>query len=243
MTHPSSTVSVPSRFCGPPAYGNGGYCCGLFAAPLGDGGAVEVTLRRPVPLETSFELTLDGDTVTAHDAEGALIAEARRAEPLDGLEPPIRPDAEAARAASASSPFRDPEHPYPGCFVCGPAHPTGLGIHVGALPDDPKIAADTFVADESLPARDGALAPELVWAALDCPSYAPSLWTDQPVLLGRLTAELLAPVPIGRELIAVGWETGQDGRKLHSASAVLDADGRLLARAAALWLRVAAKPA
>jgi hypothetical protein len=238
-----STVSVPRRFCGPPAYGNGGYCCGLFAAPLGHAGAAEVTLRRPVPLETSFELRAEDDTVTALDPSGALVAEARRADPLGDLEPPIRPDPEAARAASAGSPFRHAEHPYPGCFVCGPAHPSGLGIHVGALPEDPKVAADTFVADESLPAREGALAPELVWAALDCPSYAPSLWTDQPVLLGRLTAELLEPVPIGEELVAVGWETGQDGRKLHSASAVLDGDGRTLARAAALWIRVAAKPA
>lgn len=238
----SSTTSVPSHFCGPPGYGNGGYSCGVFAAPLA-GGTVEVTLRRPIPLETKFELERVDDTVTALDPAGKRVAEARRVEPLASREPPIRPDLAAARAASASSPFSGPGHPYPGCFVCGPTHPSGLGIHVGALPEDPKVAAATFVADASLPSSDGALAPELIWAALDCPSYVPSLWRDQPVLLGRLTAELLEPVPVGTELVAVGWETGQEGRKLHSASAIVDADGRLLARAAALWIRVVARPA
>jgi hypothetical protein len=37
------------RFCGPPGMANGGFACGSIAAL--HGGAAEVTLRRPLPLE------------------------------------------------------------------------------------------------------------------------------------------------------------------------------------------------
>jgi hypothetical protein len=43
----AGAVSIPSRFDGPPASGNGGYASGVIAGILGD--AAEVSLRRPVP--------------------------------------------------------------------------------------------------------------------------------------------------------------------------------------------------
>ena len=42
-------LRVPARFCGPPGVANGGFTGGSLAALLG--GAAEVTLRRPVPLD------------------------------------------------------------------------------------------------------------------------------------------------------------------------------------------------
>ena len=68
----------------------------------------------------------------------------------------------------------------------------------------------------------GELAPEIVWAALDCPSYTPPLWGNaQPSLLASLHAELLAPVPAGEPLAVVGWSLGGEGRKHRSATAIL----------------------
>jgi hypothetical protein len=85
----------------------------------------------------------------------------------------------------------------------------------------------------------GTLASELAWAALDCPSYTPPLWSsDVPSLLASMRAELLEPVPAGEPLAVVGWTLGGEGRKHRSATAILAPDGRVLARAEALWIRM-----
>ena len=77
----------------------------------------------------------------------------------------------------------------------------------------------------------------MAWGALDCVSYAPHLWElERPSMLGGMTAEVLEAVPAGETAVAVGWRLHSDGRKHHTASALLGADGRLLARARALWI-------
>jgi hypothetical protein len=64
------------------------------------------------------------------------------------------------------------------------------------------------------------------------------MWeADIPSLLARMHAELLAPIPIGEPIVAVGWLLEADGRKHHTASALLAADRRLLARARHLWVK------
>jgi len=76
-----------------------------------------------------------------------------------------------------------------------------------------------------------------VWGALDCPSYVPALVRhDGLALLGSLHAELLAPVPLGEPVVTVGWPGSSEGRKHHTASALLTPDGDLLARARATWI-------
>ena len=57
-------------------------------------------------------------------------------------------------------------------------------------------------------------------------------------MLGRMSADLLAPVPCDESAVMVGWELESQGRKLHSASALLSAEGDLLARSRALWISV-----
>jgi hypothetical protein len=59
-------------------------------------------------------------------------------------------------------------------------------------------------------------------------------------VLARLTGELLEPVRVGEPVVAVGWELRAAGRKRHTASALLDADGRALALAQALWIELRA---
>jgi hypothetical protein len=69
-----STVTIPSRFNGPPASGNGGYSCGLVAAALE--GPAAVSLRRPVPLDQALELLHEDDGKVCAFAGDDLIAEA-----------------------------------------------------------------------------------------------------------------------------------------------------------------------
>ena len=66
------------------------------------------------------------------------------------------------------------------------------------------------------------LAREILWAALDCPSYAPELY-GKLALLARFSAAIARDVGPEETLVAVGWGEGGEGRKHHTASALLDA--------------------
>src|ERR1700727_3707120 len=68
------TLTIPSRFCGPPASGNGGYVCGCIAAYLD--GQVTLTLRRPPPLATPMAVEQDGESPVRIYHGRTLIAEA-----------------------------------------------------------------------------------------------------------------------------------------------------------------------
>src|SRR4051812_37097076 len=107
-------IVVGTRFRGPESSGNGGYTCGVIAKELG-GDEVEVTLRRPPPLDEVLRLDDEGRVWDDH----VLIAEARRTEV--GLSPPdpvAWGDALAAEAPDLASPL-------PHCFVCGAARAEG----------------------------------------------------------------------------------------------------------------------
>ena len=67
-------LTIPSRFCGPPGSGNGGYVCGRIAAYLD--GQVTVTLRRPPPLATPMAVERDGESSIRIHHGRTLIAEA-----------------------------------------------------------------------------------------------------------------------------------------------------------------------
>jgi hypothetical protein len=234
-TATTERLSLDSRYNGPLSSANGGYACGIVARHVD--GPAEIALRRPVPLGVPLDAERhdDGHVTLHHDGE--LLAEGDPALPLD-IEPPYRPSvAEAREAARAGWDGRPAA--FATCFVCAPDRPDGLGLHFGALPSRPDMTGALLIADATLPAEDGVLAREIAWAALDCPSYTPPLWDRrQPSLLARMTAEVLEPIALGEPVVAVGWTLGSEGRKHHSATALLAADGRLLARSRALWIEL-----
>jgi hypothetical protein len=101
-----------------------------------------------------------------------------------------------------------------------------------------------LIADVTVPHDDRGIQPEMAWAALDCPSYVPALWSaDVPYLLAWTQAALDAPIPLGEPIVACGWPLGSDGRKQYTASALLSADGQILARARHLWVQPRASSA
>jgi hypothetical protein len=235
-TETTETVWMPARFNGPAFSANGGYASGV-AASLIDGPA-EVTLRSPPPLDTDIAVRRDGDVVSLHHGD-AVVAEARPIE-FAPFEPLARPSLAEAAAAGRGFAGRDPGlHPLETCYVCGPLRADGLHVHSGPLPGEPRVGAGLFAVPEDAPHdADGALAPEIVWAALDCPSYAPAMWHEPVSLLGRMSAEILERPRVGDLVVTLGWELSREGRKRHTASAILDADGRLLARARVTWIQL-----
>lgn len=222
----TESIVIPRRFRGPEASANGGYTCGTIAE-LVDADVVEVTLRKPPPLDVEMPVERDGRVILVLH-EGAVVAEARPGF-LD-LEPPQAPGfAEAKELSDARG--DDPDHPFPGCFVCGPA---GDGLRLRPVPvGDGRVAAPWLVADEFAGKR-------FAWAALDCPGG----WAVQPdgsrgiSVLGRLTARVYSEPKAGDECVVVGWPLGQpEGRKLHAGTAVFR-NGTLSALGRAVWFTV-----
>jgi hypothetical protein len=173
-----------------------------------------------------------------HDG-ATLIAEGRCAT-LDLAAPPGGPSPADARQASRSyAGFQD--HAFPGCFVCGPAREPrdGLRIFPGSAGERGLLAAP-WTPDTSLANAAGRVRPEFLWAALDCPGAFAVLPPvgDLTVVLGELCAAIEGEVVAGEECVVTAWPLGVDGRKHFAGSAVYGGDGRLIARARAVWIAV-----
>jgi hypothetical protein len=210
---------IPPRYNGPPDSANGGYACGLVSEALG--GGFEVTLLRPPPL--AVDLDLVGHELKQGDI---VIAEARRnTAQLDAPAPVSLEEAEAA-----SSRYHGfVRHAYPTCFTCGPARNDGLGIFPGPVEGREGIVAAPWTPEE--------VRPEIIWAALDCPSgWAVDDFEREGVLLGRMAAVIHELPKVGERHVVIGWPVGEDGRKRHAGSALFSAEGDLLAAARSTWI-------
>lgn len=230
---PASLV-IRTRFCGPPESGNGGYTCGLLAAGLQP--PVEVTLRRPPPLDRELAVLRSPDGLALMDGD-ATVAEARRV--AFALEVPHCPGLGAATEAAARY-HGLVEHAFPTCFVCGTGRAPGDGLRIfaGEVEGDGLVAAP-WRPDSTLADGQGVVGSEFVWAAMDCPgAWAWLAELERPLVLGRLAAVIDAPVLAGRPHIVGGWRMGQDGRKHFSGTAIWAADGTVCARARSTWIEV-----
>jgi len=221
-------VIIDRRFNGPPNSANGGYTCGLVGTAV-QTPSVRVSLRQPPPLELpllrrreddgSVSL-LRGDDVIATAAPAAVQAHA----------PPAPTVEEAEIATRGYVGFA--HHRFPTCFVCGTAREDGLRIYAGEVADGPLIASPWTPKSED---------PLFVWAVLDCPSAYAIESLDhrtQIVVLASLTVELRNPPRPGERHVVAAWPVGGEGRKHHSASALYDASGRVLAVADSLWIEL-----
>jgi hypothetical protein len=213
---------IERKFRGPSESANGGYTCGVLASFVH--GPAEVTLRQPPPLEKPLEVEVER-RVELRDGE-TLVAHAEPAEVDLDLRQPVAFD-EAARAAL---PEGDKESVFPECFVCGWKRDDGLRIYAGPVDGTDMVAATWTPNDEQV-------APEFVWAALDCPgAYAVQAgWRGTPVL-GRLAARVAHLPHAGERCVVMAWPLGEEGRKLFAGTALYGQDGRVLGAARATWI-------
>jgi hypothetical protein len=234
-----STLIVPSRFNGPPASGNGGYSCGVVAARFD--GPCAVSLRRPVPLDqpldpeaanglgTGIASEAGGPGVLRVSAGGELIAEAVAAPELAPWSGPAV-DLDAAR--DATSRFVSPASGFfDHCFVCGRERHDGFCVFPGPVVDG-ELVASTWTPPKWAADEDGAVLPEFVWAALDCPGYFALHGADgRLAFLARQQSTIRISPRAGVEYIVVGIALDRSGRKGSAATAILDPDGEVLAHA------------
>ena len=191
-------IRIARRFRGPDESGNGGYSCGKIAGELR---SAKVTLRSPPPLDTDLEIIDDAGTLRA--MHGDLLVGEAVSHALE-LDVPERVDFDVAHHARERYAAKT-EHIYPECFVCGIAREPGdgLDIHPG-LVDGANVVACDWTPHESLPLHDDRIAPEIVWAALDCPSYFGAASFEKPVLLGRLEGDVRGAPEPGEPCVVIG---------------------------------------
>lgn len=241
------TITIERRFCGPSTSGNGGWTAGLLARALraatGNEGPVTVRLSAPPPLDRPLDVAVeaatdDGDALRTPIASlvdgGTVVASATAAAPLDGDPVPfVSLDTAAATAAHYVAPER---HPFPRCFVCGPAREPGDGLRLTPGRLAPGLTACVWRPADAL---DGSRVGEpWVWAALDCPGGWASELLERPMVLGTMTAHV-AHVPLPEQACVVtGRLDRAEGRRSWTSTALWSADGELLAQARAIWVQV-----
>ncbi len=237
MPRTLQTLAIDGRFCGPPDSANGGYACGLVAQFI-DAPAAEVTLHLPPPLDVPLSVERSDEEVRL-TTDGNLIAEGRPLSDL-GVAVPQPVGLAEAEEASRNSPLHH-SHPFPSCFVCGPNREPEDGLRILPGPVEAReLVAAPWMPDASLPTEHGHIAPEICWAALDCPSgNALMLLGDVgTAVLGRLATRLELPVDPGAAYVVAGWPLARDVRKVDTASALFTEDGTLAGFARARWVEL-----
>lgn len=225
------SMHIDPRFNGPSGSANGGYTCGALAHECSLKRA-EVTLRKPPPLGKELSLRegqlLDDQTLIAEIKEATLQ-----------LEVPTPPTLVEAKRAGLHYSGQD-GHPFPTCFVCGPGRPDrdGLGLFAGAV-EGHDMVATMWTPPLELADSEGMVREEFLWCALDCPgAWSLDQKMEHPMLLGRLTASIEGTLTAGRPAVVMGWPLGREGRKAFAGTAVVDENGRVVARARAVWIRL-----
>lgn len=224
-------VVIDNRFAGPPAMGHGGYVAGLLAEQ--SDGDVQVTLRRPIPIDIPLTLEGVGDgRFELRNGEEVLVESEPSKLELDVLPPP---SVDAARDAEQ----RSPSHfngigVHPTCFGCGVARHDGLRVFVGPIGVADKVAGTWDATPFASP--DGTVGRKWVLAALDCPGAFAFISAEMRAgLLGRIVFAQFAEVRASQDLVVSGWQVGTSGKKLFAGTALSDADGTVLAAAKATW--------
>ena len=227
------TFTIGKKFNGPPESGNGGYCAGMLANFANE--SVRIRLSAPPPLDTPLAVTGKGGELAVHHGE-TLVMSARAGEVAQTA--PASPPLDLARTGVRTYPSAE-EHGLPTCFVCGPSRDPSeaLCIKAGRV-EGYEGAAGAWIVGEQFCDEEGLLRPEIIWAALDCPSAFALPDETGFVLLGEMTARVLERPRAGDELIVTGWHDRSDGRKHWAGAALHSAEGELLAQSDTLWIEL-----
>jgi hypothetical protein len=238
----TDTILIPPGFNGPRLSGNGGYVSGVLAARFAEAmgrsgdsdGAVEITLRAPIPIDRALQVVRDGDALTLRDGD-TLLCEARAGSVAHLVPPPAPADwAPVLEVAKTGGSLGDE---FQECLVCGRARAVGDGLRVFGK-GNRGHSLSCYLPHAAHADAHGRIRPEFIWGTLDCPGA----WAVQdaddprPALTGRMTAKIIDPPRVGERCAVVGWKIGEDGRKLYSGTALYTEQGRLRALGHCTWI-------
>jgi len=198
-------------------------------------GDVEVMFLQGTPLERSLRVRRVTGGLDLCDG-ARVLAEAR--EVSFTLESPPPVSIEQAEIATTAFP-RFVNHPIPRCFACGPERAAGDGLRIfpGPVAGREATYAAPWTPDASLADESGRVAPEFLWAALDC---AGAFAVNEPprglALLGRMAAKIDRAVRAEDQLVVVAWPIALADRKLVAGTAIYRGDGAVCAAAKSTWV-------
>jgi hypothetical protein len=232
-------VVITRQFAGPPTSGNGGYVGGVLAR--GIEGPATIMLRSIIPLDTSLDLSEADGRWTLKDEGGVLIGEAVAGRAEDLPEPLPAPSLDTARAAGERYlGLTQTLHPICVCCATSRAEGDGLRVFAGQLEGAPKgVVAGVWTPHANFADEGGLIPSDIVWTAIDCPSWYGWLLRDgaAPGLLGTMTGEVTRRPKAGEPTIVLAWPLeGGTGRKRFSGVALYTADGECIARARQVWI-------
>ena len=95
--------------------------------------------------------------------------------------------------------------------------------------------AAPWTPDDSI-AAEGKVAPEHMFAALDCPGAFALGHLVPGTVLGTLSAHVDRLARTGKPHVVIGWRIEREGRKCRVGTAIFDADGGLCGRAEGIWI-------
>ncbi|GAC1589946.1 MAG: hypothetical protein NVS3B21_07060 [Acidimicrobiales bacterium] len=235
-------IDIPGRYAGPPAMGHGGYVSGLLAERTE--GGVQVTLRRPIPLDVALDLDEVAPQHFVLRRGDELLVESEPAR-LELTVPPAPGWQQAVDSERASPSFWDEGGVHPVCFGCGANRLEGDGLRIFAGPVG-EVGGSHQVAAVWRPAADladrsGQIERRWVVAALDCPgAFAYLTQGVRAGLLGRIVCEQVGPVVSGEQYVVTGWRVAEEGSKLIAGTALTNTSGVVVASARAVWFPMAA---
>jgi acyl-coenzyme A thioesterase PaaI-like protein len=127
----------------------------------------------------------------------------------------------------------EPHHP--NCLGCGPDNPSSLGLRFQITGERVRSELRFDRRQEGAPgfAHGGAVA-----TALDDTIGTLLMVLRRPAVTARLEVDYRQPLFIDRDYVVEAWIERVDGRKLHLAGRITDADGVTAAEAEALFLEV-----
>ena len=233
-----ASLTVPARFRGPPASGNGGWTSGALAEASGLD-PVTVRLRRPPPLEELLEVVPgpNGSVELRSGDDVVAVALPQGPEAWTDWSSLPQVTVDEAREAERSYPGLS-SHPFPTCFACGPGRDAGDGLRIFPGGTGDGLVASGWAPDPSVAGPDGVVGVPVTWAALDCVGGWSSDLEHRPMVLAQMSARVERPPVAGTPYVVRGRLLRTEGRKTWTASALLDADGVLLGQAEQLWMEV-----
>jgi hypothetical protein len=236
-----NTMTIAPGFNGPRLSGNGGYVAGVLAErytrAFGGDGAVEITLRAPIPIARALEVVPEGEALILRDGD-TLLCEAR-AGSVDHLKPPPAPTDWAEVMRRGEDGGTPPDSEFGTCLVCARGRAVGDGLRVlGTAGPAPGYSLSCYLPHANHADEAGRIRPEFVWGTLDCPgAFAVQDPDDmRPALTGRMTVKVIEPPTVGERCAVVGWRIGAEGRKLYSGTALYTETGRLCAIGTCTWI-------
>jgi hypothetical protein len=183
------------------------------------------------PAAPSRDAGTSADAAVARLLDGPLLVASATAtaDLADEAPPPVT----LAQAREAERRYEGlAGHPFPTCFACGTDRDPddALCLRAGPLDDGTGRYATSWVPREA--------SGPFVWAALDCPGGWSAGIAGRPMVLGTMTARVLALPEVGEPHVVLAWQRGSQGRKHHTGTVLLTPGGEVLARAEATWIAV-----